>query len=610
MKNSHDSYSGGRALVNRMITECRRLQDLFDISYQLNAILDREKLRDRILDIAMSRTSAVSGLLLVRATGNLFELREKKGLKQPEKLAGPVDIPDFPAGSVLIRSNRKKSSPVDGGWRGSLAAAGIAAVIPMTASNRPLALLCLGLRRGGHSYDNTLRDYLETMATTAAIALTNSLAVDEIRRLNSELDRKISEQESVFTIATQIAAHFEIPRIMESMSSAIRDGLGIELFSLCLEGKKGLVLETVSGISEESLSKRVDFEKTMIEMRRLNRTVHISDEKEHAVFNQLVEAGFTAVLPLRTGAEVTGFLCVGKKRGEAVPGNKRPGDEKFPGGASPSPDDLIFLETIGSQVAAALENADLFRQAVEKERILEDLHIAAGIQEKLLPTGLPSMKHFDISAHTRSCQEVGGDYLDFLELEQNRVLVAIGDVTGKGVPAALLMSNLQAGLHILAEESINLGTAASRLNNLITKNTEPERFVTFFFGILDDEDGSLEYINAGHNPPLLLRKDGAVEELREGGIILGVLENIEYSIGRIRLRRKDVLVMYTDGVSESADSEGLEFGSEGITETVAAFRDESAARIREVVEDAVFRHSAGRPLEDDITLAVIKREKR
>ena len=600
MKKPQNSYGGGRALVNRMITECRRLQDLFDISYQLNAILDREKLRDRILDIAMRRTSASCGLLLVRTGKSAYKLQAGKGTKLAGNRTGILEIADFPAEPLLIGGRAKKTNKKKDGWHNTLTAAGIEILIPMTVSNRPLALLCLGSRRRGRPFDSTLRDFLETMATTAAIALTNSLAVDEIRRLNLELDRKVREQESVFTIATQIAAHFEIPRIMDSMSTAIRERLGIDLFFLCRQEGTIPVLETVSGIAGDTLSSRVNFEETMNEMRRLNRTVHISAGEKNGVFAQLDEAGFTVALPLHTGADVTGFLCVGEKRVAT-------GSEDVGGREAPSPDDLIFLETIGSQVAAALENASLFRQAVEKERILEDLNIAAGIQEKLLPAGLPSMKKFDISAHTRSCLEVGGDYLDFIELKNNRILVAIGDVTGKGVSAALLMSNLQAGLHILADESINLATAATRLNNLITRNTEPERFVTFFFGILDDNDGSFEYINAGHNPPLMILRDDRIEELKTGGILLGVLENIEYSCGKVRFNPGDLLVMYTDGVSESANPDGLEFATEGILRTVIAHRTGSAAKIREAVEEAVVRHNAGNPPADDMTLVVIMR---
>lgn len=222
-----------------------------------------------------------------------------------------------------------------------------------------------------------------------------------------------------------------------------------------------------------------------------------------------------------------------------------------------------LVETFARQVAAAIDNARLMETELERERYREELSIARSIQESLLPGELPEIENVDIAAISVPSMQVGGDYYDVFPIPGGFYGIAIADVAGKGTAAALLMAALQSALHAIAPGMSNVaGDTVQRLNDIMSRRMPDDKFITFFYGVLDPADRTLSYCCAGHDPPILVGSDGIVSRLSEGGLVLGVKGDAEYRTTTIRLNTDDRLLLYTDGITESMDKEtGEEFGT-------------------------------------------------
>jgi len=236
-----------------------------------------------------------------------------------------------------------------------------------------------------------------------------------------------------------------------------------------------------------------------------------------------------------------------------------------------------------------------------------DLQQAAEIQRGILPRGQPRVVGVDLAGHNAPCRTVGGDYYDFIPYDDGRVAVVLGDVAGKGMSAALLMSNLQARVQILAELPQNLANLMSRLDQSVAINAPPNRFITLFFGLIDPQRGTLTYCNAGHNPPLLVRADGSVERLKAKGTVLGIFPEIGYEEQNVAFAEGDLLAIYSDGVTEAVDSNGEEFGEERLAQLVAEIREQSSSAVIDAVLERVSEWTDEAPPEDDVTLIVARR---
>ncbi|HZY10288.1 MAG TPA: PP2C family protein-serine/threonine phosphatase, partial [Bacteroidota bacterium] len=261
----------------------------------------------------------------------------------------------------------------------------------------------------------------------------------------------------------------------------------------------------------------------------------------------------------------------------------------------------------GNLAIISLENARLFKEAIEKQRMEDELTIAKEIQRGLLPAKLPQIRHFDISATNISSKQVGGDYYDVIPLGDEKYIIAVGDVSGKGTPASLLMANLQATIRALVPLGLPLDELTKRVNDLICDNTGSDRFITFFWGLLDSPAKILRYVNAGHNPPFLFHSNGKIERLDKGGLILGVMKTVvPYQTGQVKFDNGGVLVMFTDGVSEAMNEQGEELGEEKLEEMVRAKLGMSSTHILTEIVEEVKKHSRNIPQYDDITLVVLK----
>lgn len=270
-------------------------------------------------------------------------------------------------------------------------------------------------------------------------------------------------------------------------------------------------------------------------------------------------------------------------------------------------EDLTLLTVLANIAAIRIEHARLI-ELEQAERVMQaELRQAAEIQRGLLPKQDPVVPGFDIAGHSEPCRTVNGDYYDYFPLSGDRLALIVGDVAGKGISAALLVSAIQARLHTISEEERPVEQMVARLNRGMGRNMPGGRFITMVAAVLDAAHGGIRYTNAGHNRPLLLRASGATEELGEGGLLLGILPQAEYVGADVLMESGDALVFFSDGVTEAANAADEDFGETRLAALVRAHLHRPAAEINAVIRDAVQKHLDGQPTLDDVTVVVVKK---
>jgi serine phosphatase RsbU (regulator of sigma subunit) len=275
-------------------------------------------------------------------------------------------------------------------------------------------------------------------------------------------------------------------------------------------------------------------------------------------------------------------------------------------GAEPfTEEDLRLVTALANVAAAKIENARLLEEMIEKRRMEEDMRTAAEIQRGLLPSASPKLPGYDVCGINFPCRTVGGDYFDFA-VEGGQLLFALGDVSGKGTGAALLMTVLRASVRAHWAEGTT-AEAVARMNRTVCQNVPSNKYVTFFMGRLESVTGRVSYVNAGHNPPLLVRANGEVELLAEGGMVLGFFDPTEYGEGTAELAPGDVLVVFSDGVTETWSAEGEEYGDARLAELLIRERHLGSQDLQTVLLRELDAFSRGTKATDDRTLIVIKR---
>lgn len=273
--------------------------------------------------------------------------------------------------------------------------------------------------------------------------------------------------------------------------------------------------------------------------------------------------------------------------------------------------DIEFLESIVNLSLISIQNSDLFQEYIDKLKIENELSIAREIQLALLPSKIPDISGYDIAGMNLPALQVGGDYYDVVKLTDTKSAIIIADVSGKGTPASLLMANIQSAVHsylkLYEENTFSLTKVTEKINELIYENTASDKFITFFWGILDSENNTFEYINAGHNPPVLLKNDKLLM-LNEGGFMIGIADvGINYEVGNVFIDKDDVIVFYTDGVTEANNSEENEFGEKRLYEIIINNKHNSACSIMEEIKNSIKEFTRDTSQYDDITMIVLKK---
>ena len=269
-------------------------------------------------------------------------------------------------------------------------------------------------------------------------------------------------------------------------------------------------------------------------------------------------------------------------------------------------EDVDFLSTLSGHIGLALENAQLHQDLLEKQRMQKELDVAQGIQRGLLPETVPTLEGFDIAVLNEPYLTVGGDYYDFLSLRPQTLLTVVADVQGKGASSALVMSNLQATLHTLINHLHSLERIAESLNRMILEHTRGERYLSIFLGLIHTGRKKIHYINCGHVSPLLIREEAEPLALSEGGTVVGLFEDTHYERGQQSLRAGDLLLLCTDGITESMNAKDEEYGIDRLVKMAQKSRSREAKEIVELIGADVSEFSRQGTLHDDKVMMVIK----
>ena len=272
-----------------------------------------------------------------------------------------------------------------------------------------------------------------------------------------------------------------------------------------------------------------------------------------------------------------------------------------------TPADARLLSLFANQAAAAIETTRLHREALEKERIERELELAAAIQRAILPRELPRIAGLELAGATRPTRQVGGDYFDVFPLSRGRLAFVVADVSGKGIPAALLVSTIHAAIHLQIDAADTIVDLVYRIDRHLQRFSSTHKFLTLFFGLIDPEESFLRYVSAGHNPALLARGSGAIEHLGATGVPVGIVANGSWYEATTPYEPGDLLCVYTDGFTEATNAEDDEFGIDRLQNGLAARRTLPARDLSDQLFDAVERFAQGVPQYDDQTLLIVRR---
>jgi len=559
------------------------LKTLLETSRLLIESQDMDFVLNNLLLITMGKLMVARGMVMIYQPGSdNYIISKSKGRNCPDEGNSiDFDINDGLRQQSIIRCGIDDFEMPD-----SLNESEHCTFFNLRTSNNHIGFLCLGPKGNKQPLSDHEIEFVESLCIISSVAIANSRMFTELRRINRMLDRKVYELNTLFDLSKDFNIMVDRDEIVRIFKFAMLGQMLIRKFFFVLEneGKRDMVASSgIQGkLSKENINKLFALEKDLQE---------VDDElAEQIPF--LKKNEIKAVIGLHFQSEKIALVGVGARANQ----------EEY------STSDYNFLRSLGNLAVLSIQKTFLLEERIEKERLEEELNIAKSIQKGLLPDPIPECDKLDIVAENISSYQVGGDYFDILETPDKHLLIAIGDVTGKGIPAALLMANLQAMLHVLLPVDITLSEASGQVNDIIYRNTPNDKFITFFWGIFNPGNSEFRFVNAGHNPPILLRagKEEA-EELEEGGLILGAMSTMTpYEEQRITLESDDLMVFYTDGVTEALNQkETEEFGEDRLLDCIKRHRSESAKEIKQAIIEEVLAFSAGIQ-HDDITLIVVK----
>lgn len=456
--------------------------------------------------------------------------------------------------------------------------------LPISNEKTVLSIILLGGRIGKTEISADELKYAKLVSMICASALINlQNKFDLLNEKNKALKNNLLIS-TLFEMSKDFSLLLKRDEILKMLSNYLMGHLLVNKFALMMFENESLNSVINRFDTDFSLNKK-EYAYFSLD------PVHIDDLTNESLKIELKQIGIKLIAPIKISGNFKGLLFLGKRLN---------GDDFIS-------ENISFIEALGFSSGSALENERLIKEEIKKRQLERDMATALDIQLNLLPKNDIKSNNYFISGISKPSRYVGGDYYDYIDIGNGRFIIIIADVSGKGLPASLIMANLQAALRVLAPTDISLKKLVSSINDLLYHNTSSEKFVTAFFSILDTNTGYFEYINAGHNPPLLIKKDGTNLELSEGGLLLGFTDMpFEYESGNIVLEEGDYIVEFTDGINEALDENANEYGDDRLLNISLANKDKSA---REIMENIIFdldKFVGKEDQYDDITLVIIK----
>lgn len=553
---------------------------LFEFSNVVNSSIDLSFILGTVLLTVMGKMLVSKGAVLLKREGKTFEVVAVKGMGD---LIGTSTVLGYQPRSIQDQA-RRKTKDDDFFSRNE-----VRLVVPIISDGRSTGYLALGDRMGKRSYSPSDKKLITSLVNLSASAVDKAVMLERLKEAHRSLDRKLQELKTLFELSKEFNLVLDADKVIRLLTFSLLGQVGVNRYAVCLT--EGESMRIVASRMEESAELPQAIRK-LCELGNPSLVEDLAkDKKLSATAEQLLLIGVKLVIPMQVQSRTKGLILLGQKLG----------------GGHYSKGDLEFLYSLGNLAIISIENARLFQETLEKQRLEDELKIAREIQQGLLPQKLPQIPGYDLAAVNVSSKQVGGDYYDVLPRSDTEYVIAIGDVSGKGTPAALLMANVQAAMRALAPLHHDLPETTARINDITFENTGGDKFITFFWGIVDTKSRQFRFVNAGHNLPFLIRKDGSVIRLSEGGLILGIMKTVQpYKEGLVMLESGDTLFLFTDGVSEAMNAAGEDFTEERLEKLVRSLSDRSARDMIQDVRSAVENFCKGTPQSDDITMLVLK----
>ena len=556
----------------------------------LNSTLELQELLDIILDLTCRVVnSEVSLVLLKDRKSNQLHILAYDGTKQDIPLKFGEGLVGWVAQNLEpVISNDPKSDPrvlSDLETHLGTSARSIVAV-PILRRGKFLGVLEAVNKNDGPGFGNEDREALVILAEQVAVALDNSFLY---RRVKEESLKK----EVLLEIDRKLSSSLELEEVLETILNSLRKIVDCNAAGIFLVNKKTQEIERIEVFGydravEADLTLKIG-QGLIGYVAKTGESVIVPDVRlDPRYVNAKVETLSEMVAPITLNSEILGVFNLESDQLNAF-----------------DQEDLVQLKVFANQAAISIERARLHRMAVERKKMTEELSIARQIQLTFLPKQNPTIPGFDIAGANIPSERIGGDYYDFIPVGENRLGIAIGDVSGKGVPASLIMASFRASLIAEIRNNYAIRTIIRKVNRLLYESIERENFVTALYGVLDWKHKSFTFSNAGHNPPFLFRHKGEVEYLQQGGLALGILPDSTYQEKTFNLKSDDILVFYTDGVTEALNSERQEFGQARLISLLKEVRTLSASELLQSILNAVNQFTEG-VRSDDITLIVVK----
>ncbi|HEX5083008.1 MAG TPA: SpoIIE family protein phosphatase, partial [Blastocatellia bacterium] len=548
--------------------DASRLEALLESAQLLHSSLNIEDLLRHLLRSVMGRLLVSKALIAVEEEGTM-------------RVALARGLPKLSAGEKFSEEIARAS--------------GLDLILPIGDVLRPTGFLALG-RPLNRDISDEETEFLRALLGIAASGIENATAHAEAHKLNQALDQKVQELKTLLDLVRGLTSNLEPDDVAQLLALTLAGRWAVRRYALIAWKKGHPVVLRMKGMELDELADYERFEERILKMIE---PVRVADMPESDLKTILREEQVEILFPIEAGDETTGGIVVLGPR---------------PGNLSYTESDLEFGMGLVTQAAVAFENSWYFREAIERKKVEQELALAASIQQNLFPARLPKMSHIELAARNRPARSCGGDYYDALRISGQTHLICVADVSGKGLPASLLMSNMQATMRALLGRIPSLTELATLTNSLLYATTPDNKYITAILVELDPETGKGRYVNAGHQDCLLMRADGEAEWIKSTGTPLGLMapDIIElmapYSEQSIELRPGDLLALFSDGVTEAQDEGENEFGEERLAEFLRPIRHEPAETIVDKVFGEIDRFAGSAPQYDDITLFVIKRE--
>jgi sigma-B regulation protein RsbU (phosphoserine phosphatase) len=551
--------------------DASRLEALLESAQLLHSSLNLDDLLKHLLRSVMGRLLVSKALIAVERDGAM-------------RIAALRGMPKLAIGEFFDETTAR--------------AAGVETILPIGDAANPTGLLALG-KPPTKTISEEEIEFLRALLGIAASGIGNARAHAQAHELNQALDQKVQELRALLDLVRGLTSNLEPDDVAQLLMLTVAGRWAVRKYGLVAWKKGHPAVLRQKGMELDELANYDSYEQEVLGM---TEAVKVADLPECSLKQKLREEQAEVLFPIDAGDDTTGGIVVLGPR---------------PGNLSYSESDLEFGMGLVAQAAVAFENSWYFREAIEQKKVEQELALAASIQQNLFPGSLPTISNHDIAARNRPARQCGGDYYDALPVafETNPCchLICVADVSGKGLPASLLMSNMQATMRALLGRLPSLTELATQTNSLLYATTPSNKYVTAILLELDPESGACRYVNAGHQDCLLLRASGEVEWLKSTGTPLGMLapDLVEmmqpYEERSFVLQPGDLIALFSDGVTEAHDEEENEYGEARIADFLRPMINEQAEEIVRQVFEELDRYAGSAPQYDDITLFVIKK---